>query len=127
MLTKHTYSMHEGKDDFTCQLCGKVFIAMKGNLMTHLSAVHEGRKDTSIVRYVKKPCTAERSRKTYLYSAVHEGRKDFQCQLCDQAFTRQESIKRHISTVHEVEFQRTVPFGGKFWPNRTEPTLPKLA
>ena len=34
-------------------------------------------------------------------TSVHEGNKDHQCEICGKTFSRKNSLKRHVASVHQ--------------------------
>ena len=43
-MKKHIHTIHEGKKDYKCESCGKLF-SEAGTLKKHMHTVHDGHKD----------------------------------------------------------------------------------
>jgi len=77
-LAKHIDTIHEGKKQFPCEICGKSFF-LKTQLAQHIGEIHEGKKpyacDICDYRFSQKG-----SMKTHV-AFVHEGKKPFKCDI----------------------------------------------
>ena len=77
-LKSHMSAVHEGTKPLRCKICGAMF-AIKGNLKQHM-IVHE-EKSAIIMNF--------------------KGKKRFHCQFCSVKFCVKRMLEKHISVVHE--------------------------
>lgn len=82
-INGHIRSIHEGQNDFKCNLCD----------------VHQSAKP-----FMCDICNKSFGTKTNLSRHVekfHEGKRDFKCNLCDARFADNSRLNRHVTAVHE--------------------------
>jgi hypothetical protein len=115
MLSKHgsqqITSVHEVKKPSEAKACRSLKLlklSKKGNLKSHISAVHEGTKPLRCNH-----CGAMFATKGSLkqHMTVHEeksdilmnfkGKKRFHCQFCPAKFCVKRMLEKHISAAHE--------------------------
>ena len=71
-MERHLSTAHDGKKEFKCEMCDKVF-SRKNNIKAHMESVHEGKKS-----FKCKVCDKNFSHKHHMIRhivSVHEGRK----------------------------------------------------
>ena len=112
-LKKKSSKSVEGKIDFKCKICQKVF-KNASYLKEHVKTFHTQR----FKRHVKKTdsyfhikihrchfCDKTCTRPTFLgkhINEVHEGKIDLQCKICEKEFKTAKYLNRHIESVHEA-------------------------
>lgn len=84
-----------GKRSHRCPLCSKTY-AQKGNLKTHVNAVHKN------IRYECSVCCKKFATKHYLnkHENIHTRKRLYQCYLCSKNFTALSNLSAHISALH---------------------------
>lgn len=89
---------HTGERPYKCEFCDKSF-ARGGQLMVH-RRTHTGDKPYICA---DPDCnlkfTSSGNLKTHM--KLHVGSREFQCHLCDKAYPRADTLKRHILSFHE--------------------------
>ena len=99
-LQRHKRSVHEGRKDYNCELCGKSF-ATEFYLKTHTAKHKEGEEfkcDSCTMSFFKE---IDLSKHQF---TVHEGHKDGQCGICSNGkqFADWLDLKSHVYNVHEM-------------------------
>jgi KRAB domain-containing zinc finger protein len=95
----HIKEVHEKTDRNKCSVCSSNFSNI-GNLKTHMSEVHPGKK----LKYACTLCETSFLRKANLdrhVEGVHEGKKPYTCLLCGGSFHQKVALKSHIDSVHD--------------------------
>ena len=130
-LNGHLISYPEGKKQFQCFSCNKLFLHLQSlsvhNISCHLKTGNVSKKYivcnicdetymsmrnlkshiSSIHESIEFYCPLCKEEFTQKYSLDHHVRrfhhevKPFSCKICDKSFSEQYSIKRHIAAVHE--------------------------
>ena len=95
-LKKHK-SVHE-KESYCCSQCGKV-LRSKDNLTIHINSVHEGQKKPYSCDKCAK-CFAQKGQLKIHRECVHK-EETYPCSQCDKELKSNDSLTRHIKTVHE--------------------------
>ena len=70
-MKKHKQTVHEGRRDYKCDICGDAF-SIQAHVKRHIQTVHEGRKD-----YKCEYCGTTRTTSTSLRKHIlrdHQGR-----------------------------------------------------
>ena len=96
-LERRISSVHEKKQEFKCESCGKGF-SKKCNIKPHMESVHEGKKS-----FKCKVCDKNFSHKHHMIrhiASVHETQKAFECESCDYSCSQMSSLKTHTASVH---------------------------
>ena len=96
--TYSCYSVHEGKNQFKCDICNANFV-QTGTLNRHVAAVHEGKNHSNVI-FVMLILHKKGDLKIHI-ATVHEQKKQFQCDLCNVSFAQIGNLNQHIATVHE--------------------------
>uniref|UniRef100_A0ABD2X3M0 C2H2-type domain-containing protein n=1 Tax=Trichogramma kaykai TaxID=54128 RepID=A0ABD2X3M0_9HYME len=95
---QHHRTVHEGRKDFECDKCGKIF-GFRWSWLMHIKTVHENCKD-----YACDKCEKKFGQKFILnlhQRTVHEGRQDFACDKCQKKFAERSNLIKHQITIHE--------------------------
>ena len=90
-------SVHDGRKDRQCKLCGKSF-TREENLKLHIDTVHDGQKNYKC-KFCKKKFSQSTNLKKHIDN-VHLGRKDYHCDSCEKSFCRSSALKNHINSFH---------------------------
>ena len=85
-LKEHSTSVHEGKNQFKCDICTFTF-TKKWYLLANSVSSHEGKKPF----WKDDICSSSWTRKSNL-KAVHGGKKPFECDACSDTFFSKISI-----------------------------------
>ena len=91
-MTKHIQNVHEGKRDYKCEFCGKLF-TQKGTLKSHIGFIHEMSKKEHKCGYCGKSCGSKRYMKIHI-DVVHEG-KTYDCDTCGKSFATEGVLNKH--------------------------------
>ena len=95
-LKKHV-PIHTGRKDFICNMCDKAFLDMN-RVQTHKRYYcKESVKSNSCDQCPKKFSNKEDMEK---HCITHTGEKAFQCDICNQAFSRAGNLKAHVNSSH---------------------------
>ena len=80
-MKKHIKTIHEGRKDYKCEYCGKLF-GQNGSMWTHVRMVHKGRKEECNI------CNKSFHPNALLnhIKQVHKGQKQFKCNICNTYF-----------------------------------------
>uniref|UniRef100_A0ABD2XK24 Uncharacterized protein n=1 Tax=Trichogramma kaykai TaxID=54128 RepID=A0ABD2XK24_9HYME len=83
-LLRHQKKVHEDRQDFACDNCGKKF-GQRGHLLAHQKIVHEGRKDyecndSDVIIYSKRNATSHKGSSSCNRSPQYVIRRDFRAQ-----------------------------------------------
>ena len=100
-----------------CKLCGKSF-ADPSYLKTHISVVHEGRKDYKC-NSCDKSFPLKVSLKIHIQD-VHENSADLKCDYCGKLFNVKEYLKQHIRRIHETQKEYKCDMCSEILPSRSE-------
>ena len=82
-LNNHVVKAHDGKKQFTCDICNANFV-LNVTFNTHIETVHEEKK-----QFKCDICNASFGLKYHLKMhvlTVHEGKKQFKCNICNVSF-----------------------------------------
>lgn len=108
-LAKHIRCIHEGKKNFSCEICNTKF-ATKYNLEQHLIR-HIKNPESKVTQVIKDTSNQNRPFKCELcnsyfktiasmrqHKAIHTDIRPFKCQVCGKAFRRNDHLKGHKDT-----------------------------
>ena len=85
------------KKQYKCSKCSGIFLTQY-NLNRHIASDHEG-----IKRLI---ASVHEEKKKMFNTSVHQGKKPLKCGICDNFFSDEGDLKKHIESAHE----KKVPF-----------------
>ena len=102
-LSYHIEDIHEGKKNFKCEICGKLFYRAK-ELKDHIQNAHDiARKPDHKCEICNKTLKAQTNLRSHMLRVHGKSNLKFSCEECDKVFFSKQSLEIHANGVHSTE------------------------